>query len=117
MPYLLLAGGNAVRYQSICGYQGPDSFTFKATASGQDSNVATISITVGPPSSVCTCLIKGDVDQNGIVNGLDIAAFCRVYMNTGGATAQEICTADCHVDGVVNNRDIIDFANIVLSQP
>ena len=117
VPYAPLANGSAVRYASACGYTGPDSFQYKATASGQDSNIATVSITVGPPSLPCTCIVKGDVDQNGVINGLDILAFCRVYMNTGGATVHEICAADCHVDGVVNQRDIQEFANIVVSQP
>lgn len=51
-PYPLLAGGNVVRYKPQIGYQGSDAFTFLATDGTYDSNVATISLTVGGPQVV-----------------------------------------------------------------
>ena len=52
VPYTLTANGNQVRYEPDPGYEGPDSFTFLANDGGEapdggDSNVATVSVTVG----------------------------------------------------------------------
>lgn len=48
VPYAIPGGLNGVRYRSLCGYVGADSFTFKVTANGDDSNTATVSINVIP---------------------------------------------------------------------
>lgn len=48
VPYAIPGGLNSVRYRSLCGYVGADSFTFKVTANGDDSNTATVSINVIP---------------------------------------------------------------------
>ncbi len=52
VPYSLLAGGNVVHYEPQTGYQGADAFTFLATDGTYDSNVATISITIGGPQVI-----------------------------------------------------------------
>ncbi|RIK64198.1 MAG: hypothetical protein DCC65_14920 [Planctomycetota bacterium] len=46
-PYELLGGGNIVRYTPDMGYAGPDSFEFLASDGVHDSNIASISVTVG----------------------------------------------------------------------
>ncbi len=51
-PYSLAGGGNSVRYTPNLGYTGLDSFTFKADDGTNDSNIATISVTVGMPQPV-----------------------------------------------------------------
>ncbi len=48
VPYPIPGGLNGVRYRSLCDYVGADSFTFKVTANGDDSNVGTVSINVIP---------------------------------------------------------------------
>lgn len=53
LPYALVGGGNQVKYQPMGGYNGPDSFTYKANdggvpPDGGDSNIGTVSITVVP---------------------------------------------------------------------
>jgi hypothetical protein len=53
-PYTLLNGGSQVGYQPTIGYHGPDGFQFKANDGGSppqggDSNLASVSITVGGP--------------------------------------------------------------------
>ena len=44
------AGGPAIVYVPSAGYTGPDALTFKVHDGTRDSNVATVSITVGPLS-------------------------------------------------------------------
>lgn len=48
-PYTLLANGVKVNYTPAAGYQGPDSFTYVANDGGLNSNVATVSLSVGTP--------------------------------------------------------------------
>jgi len=48
VPYTLVDGGNKVTFVPTLGYAGPDSFRFKVN-DGEDSNEATISVTVGGP--------------------------------------------------------------------
>ena len=46
-------------YEPAAGYSGPDSFTWRATAKGKQSNVATVTITVTPP-----CTVTGTSDRD-----------------------------------------------------
>ncbi len=48
----------------------------------------------------------GDVDGNGVIDGLDIDDYVRVYL-TGVGTPLEICAA---------NIDVAPFANLILAQ-
>ncbi len=50
-PYTLLGQGNIIRYKPDSSFAGPDTFTYKAN-DGQDSNIATVNITVGGPQLV-----------------------------------------------------------------
>jgi hypothetical protein len=55
VPYTLVGGGHQVGYQPQPEYRGPDGFQFKANDGGTppqggDSNLATVSITVGGPA-------------------------------------------------------------------
>ncbi|HKQ50221.1 MAG TPA: S8 family serine peptidase [Phycisphaerae bacterium] len=52
VPYTLVGGGDVVRYTPASGYNGPDSFTWKANDGMSDSNIATVSITVGGPQAI-----------------------------------------------------------------
>ncbi len=52
-PHTMLNHGNVVRYRPESTFAGSDSFTFKLN-DGQDSNTATVSITVGGPQLVTT---------------------------------------------------------------
>jgi len=48
VPYVLVGGGNVVRYTPNTGFGGNDAFTFKVNDGTFDSNVATVNITVEP---------------------------------------------------------------------
>ncbi len=57
VPYTLAGHGNQVLYTPFPSYSGPDGFMFKANdggtpPAGGDSNIATISITIGGPQVV-----------------------------------------------------------------
>ena len=60
-----------------------------------------------------TCL-KGDVNGDGVVNGLDVQAFVEVFLS--GGTPQQICAADmgAPTDGVVTNADLVSFVSCLL---
>src|SRR5262249_35466017 len=63
-------------------------------------------------TSSCT---KGDVNNDGARNGLDVAAFTRVYLNPGGATATETCAVDIAAPSGVDPNDIPAFINCLLT--
>lgn len=44
------ASGTSIHYTPAAGYAGPDSFTYRATNGAGDSAVATVTITVSPPT-------------------------------------------------------------------
>jgi subtilisin-like proprotein convertase family protein len=50
-PYTLLNQGDIVDYQPDPGFVGPDGFHYKAN-DGYDSNIATVSVTVGFPETI-----------------------------------------------------------------
>ncbi len=49
VPYTLVNNNFVVQYLPDTGYEGPDSFTYKATDGALDSNLATASLVVGTP--------------------------------------------------------------------
>jgi hypothetical protein len=70
------AGG--ATYVSFPGYVGDDSFTFKASAGGEESNVATVSITVTPAPNVNPpqCFDSSTTVYNdGSGNGISVFCF------------------------------------------
>jgi hypothetical protein len=55
-----------------------------------------------------------DMNHDGKLNGLDIAAFVTTVMDPPSATAAEQCSADCNQDGSVTNADIGPFVDRIL---
>ena len=73
VPYTLVGGGNLVVYAPDTGYGGSDSLQFKANDGGTapeggDSNIATVSITVGGPELVHS--FPMDEDPGWSIEGL-----------------------------------------------
>lgn len=60
VPYTLLAGGKQVHYIPQIGYAGADSFTFKVTDGQYESNVASMSATIGGITPVHTFPLDTD---------------------------------------------------------
>ncbi len=61
--------------------------------------------TADSASEICDC--RGDVIQDGLVNGVDLAAVLTAWGTSGGPTSR----ADCNRDGIVGGPDL----TIVLS--
>ncbi len=81
-----------VTYTPTAGYVGPDSFTFKATNTGGDSNIATMSVTVeaGAPQ------VEPPVCNN---------ASLTVQNNVNSDSLGESTSLSC--SGIVDNRAIV----------
>ena len=56
----------------------------------------------------------GDVNQDGVLDGLDIAAFVGVLINQGSATNPQLCCSDLNGDCTVTIDDIAPFVNLLL---
>ncbi len=52
VPYVLLAGGNVVRYTPLAWFNGSDTFNYKANDGAFDSNIAAAAVTVGGPQTI-----------------------------------------------------------------
>src|SRR5439155_1405615 len=79
-----------ILYTPAANYNGPDSFTYKATDGGLDSNVAAVSITITPVNDAPVCAnvsITTDEDTAGAVDlsGTDVES-CGLIYTVGGAT-------------------------------
>jgi hypothetical protein len=61
----------------------------------------------------CDC--PGDLNGDGIINGLDIAGFTRCFLGTSQPGDNCSC-ADINDDGVLNNVDIVLFVNRILAK-
>jgi len=62
---LTLKPDGSYTYTPVAGYDGPDSFTFKATDGSADSAVATVNLTVTyvkPPSRAAYCSVAGNTN-------------------------------------------------------
>jgi len=65
VPYTLVGNGNIVTFDPASSFQGQSSFTYKANDGGTppeggDSNIATVTVTVGVP----TCVYSFDLNTN-----------------------------------------------------
>jgi subtilisin-like proprotein convertase family protein len=85
VPYTLLLQGDTVAYNPDDTYTGPDSFTYRVN-DGQNSNVATVNITVSPP--VAPILLVDDDN-----NAPDVRSYYTAALNSIGAVYDVVDTA------------------------
>lgn len=75
-----------------------------------------INASAGNGSHDLGCL-KGDVNQDGLINGKDIQLFTRSLLNPGSATAYQRCASDINNNTLVNMQDIPLFVCLLLGNP
>lgn len=72
---------------------------------------------LGLAPSACAGILRGDVNFDGDINGLDVGLFVNVLLNPGGATAQQVCASDTLSDGTVNLADVDELLLLLLDVP
>ena len=99
--YALGAGQNhiALGVRSETGYDNYYYFTVNSTAGG--------TLTVAVNGQTGTTAKKGDVNGDGAIDVIDIAAMRLHFLGKRNLTGQEFASADANSDGVI---DVIDIA-------
>lgn len=58
-------------------------------------------------------VLAGDVNGDGLVNGLDVPGMTTVLANPGAATARQLAAADVNESGAANGADVQPFAELL----
>lgn len=100
-----------VRWQAPATNQGPVTFWAAGNAENNSmtnsgDHVYLINITV--PAAVC---LLGDVNNDGLVDGLDIGGFTAALLDPYITSAQVFCACDFNVDGALDEIDTNAFVN------
>ena len=70
----------------------------------------------GVAHNSCAGVVPGDMNGDGVVNGLDVQRFTDMMINpyAPGAQFSEFCAADMNVDGFMGVEDLEAFVNTLL---
>jgi len=60
---------------------------------------------------------KGDVNEDGVVNVLDVVAAVNIILGVGDPTPSQFWSADYTDDGTVNVLDVVNLVNAILGSP
>jgi VCBS repeat-containing protein len=100
---LTLNPDGSFTYTPAADYNGPDSFTYKATDGSLDSNTATVSITVNPVNDAPTVTVAGGGscgadDRSGTIN-LTVADVdnSAASLTLGGASGNQALVPDANL--------------------
>ncbi len=91
--------------------EGANPVTVEVTA--EDCTVKTYTATVKRASSNLT--LKGDVNNDGDVNVLDVVKTVNIVLGKIQPSSDEFYAADANSDGYVNVLDVVNIVNIVLN--
>ena len=69
-----------------------------------------------PPFSINTCMtvIRGDMNQDNLLNVADIVMLINFILNTDLASDKQEVISDMNSDGIMNVIDIIAIVNIIV---
>lgn len=101
-------------------YHAAFQFRIRNTATAgafDDWFVDDVSLSTPVAFPICSCVQKGDVDLNGVIDGRDVTRFVQVVMTPGSANVDEKCAADCDSSLALSVADVDPFVTILLSQP
>lgn len=92
---LVLHPDGGFSYEPFPGFEGMDSFTYRAYDFVNESNIGTVRIYVGN---------SGDYNADGVINGRDFLAWQRGF---GRSVASTLTDGDGNLDGLVDAQDLL----------
>jgi hypothetical protein len=105
---LAMTADGGFTYTPNAGFEGSDTFTYRASDGTRDSNVATVVLNVTPLG-----LMPGDLNDDGFVDPADLAIVVRGLGMTDGADKLK---GDANGDGCVDLRDVLEVQRAMGAQ-
>jgi hypothetical protein len=62
----------------------------------------------------CSSVLRGDVNNDGLINGKDVASFAQTLVNPAGASQYQLCASDLTANSVIDDADTAEFVNVLL---
>jgi hypothetical protein len=69
----------------------------------------------GEVPSVCTNVLRGDVNNDGQINGGDVALFTQAYLDENSVTPAQKCAADTVVNNTIDDADVAKLVEWMLA--
>src|SRR5262249_3522412 len=108
---------NAIRWGTLYNFRfdanlPPSSFSGNVALTQFKTVTDVFAASIVPSAADCT---KGDLNEDGLVDGGDVALFVSLLFNGGGTLAQR-CAGDVQPtpDGMVDDADVAPFVNCLL---
>jgi len=113
---------NALRWGTLYNFRfdanvPPNSVDASITMQQFKPGAQTVTASITVPTTTTSCL-RGDINNDGLIDGLDIARFCDIVVtNDVDATPREKCAGDLEAspDFLIDADDVDNFANCLLA--
>ncbi|QOJ04466.1 MAG: S8 family serine peptidase [Planctomycetia bacterium] len=69
----------------------------------------------GDVPSACTNVLRGDVNNDGQINGGDVALFTQAYLDENSVTPAQKCAADTVVNDAIDDADVAKLVEWMLA--
>ena len=103
IPGTITRGAGANSYQYVMSTSLPENLNDQGNLTNNNGHLLYYNVNLNTTAVAVANLAKGDVNFDGVVNGLDIAAVSSNWLQSN---AQHLGTGDANGDGVVNGLDI-----------